>query len=70
MIPQDKLKLLPSPQELLGDRLFADLQDLMLNVQRQNGTGCRPDEHVGLIFNKKGGVCVKVDSGLNRIISE
>ena len=70
MISQDNLKNLLEPKELLGDRLFADLQDLMLNVQRQNGTGCRQGEHVGLIFNRKGGVCVKVDQNLTRVISE
>ncbi len=68
MISHTELKNLPDPRTLLGSRLFGDLQNLLIDTQRRGGTALRANEHVGLIFDKKGGVCVKVDENLTRII--
>ncbi len=69
MISHYDLDNLPTPQELLGNRLFADLQDLLISIHRRGGSGVTTDQHPVLIMDGAGGIVAKVDRDLTRIIS-
>ena len=70
MISNENLKHLPDPRTLLGDRLFGDLQNLMIDVHRRGGSALRQDEHPALVFDGRDGTAIKVDRDLTRIISD
>ena len=70
IIPHNELKNLPTVKELLGRRLFAQLQDLLLSIHRAGGTGVKSGEHPVLIFDGGEGICAKVDRNLTKIVAE
>jgi len=68
MTSHTDLVRLPTPKELLGEQLFNDLQNLLIDIHRKGGSAVMPGEHPALVMDGRGGFVCKVDRSLTTVL--